>query len=224
MTQVLVVDDDFEDRSNLVENLTGRGYTVRAVGEAWAALREVAEWAPDVIVLDPGLPDMDGRELLRLIRAVSNAPIVVAAARDAEDEVVALLRGGADDYLVKPVRVGELDARIEAVLRRTAAGCTTVIAAGGLEIDLSRHEVRLDGSPVDLTPREFDLITYLAARPGQAIARAELRREVWRQPYGGEQTVNVHLSWLRRKLGETADAPRYLHTIRGVGVRFDIPH
>jgi len=223
MTRVLVMDDDVDVRSALVADLTGRGYSVRATGEAWAALREIADQAPDVIVLDPDLPDMDGRELLKLIRAVSSAPIVVVTARDAEDEVIAILRGGADDCLVKPLRIGELAARVEAVLRRTATGSTTVIAAGGLEIDLTRHEARLDGSPLDLTPREFDLITYLAARPGQAITRAELHREIWRQPYGGGQTVNVHLSWLRRKLGETADAPRYLHTIRGIGVRFDIP-
>lgn len=221
MTRVLVVEDDADVRSALVDDLTDRGYETRASGEAWAALREVADGRPDVIVLDLGLPDLDGRELLKLIRAVSNAPVVVVTAREAEDEIVALLRGGADDYMVKPFRIGELDARIGAVLRRTGGDPVTVIEAGGLRLDLRRHEAWLDGAPLDLTPREFELLAFLASRPGEVIARAELRREVWRQPYGDEQTVDVHLSWLRRKLGETAAAPRYLHTVRGVGVRFD---
>ena len=221
VTRVLVVEDDADVRSALVDDLTDRGYEVRATGESWAALRVVADARPDVIVLDLGLPDMDGRELLKLIRAVSDTPVVVVTARESEDEIVAILRGGADDYMVKPFRFGELDARIGAVLRRTGGDPVTEIEAGGLRIDLRRHEARLDGAMLDLTPREYELLVFLAARPGEVISRAELRREVWRQPYGDEQTVDVHLSWLRRKLGETAAAPRYLHTVRGVGVRFD---
>ncbi|TYK53581.1 response regulator transcription factor [Actinomadura decatromicini] len=220
---MLVVEDDADVRSALVEELTDRGYSVRATGEAWAALREVADACPRVVVLDLGLPDMDGRELLKLIRAVSDAAIVVITARDAEEEIVAILRGGADDYMVKPFRAGELDARIGAVLRRMAGRPTAVIEVGGLRLDLRRHEAWLDGAVLDLTPREFELLAYLASRPGEVISRAELRREVWRQPYGGDQTVDVHLSWLRRKLGETAAAPRFLSTVRGVGVRFDVP-
>ncbi|MEW2354988.1 response regulator transcription factor [Spirillospora sp. NPDC029432] len=224
MISVLVVEDDADVRSVLVEDLAERGYSVRATGEAWAALREVADSPPRVVVLDLGLPDMDGRELLKLIRAVSDAAIVVITARDAEEEVVALLRGGADDYMVKPFRTGELDARIGAVLRRMAGGApAAVIEAGGLRMDLRRHQAWLDGAPLDLAPREFELLAYLASRPGQVVSRTELRREVWRQPYGNDQTVDVHLSWLRRKLGETAAAPRLLHTVRGVGVRFDVP-
>lgn len=223
MTHVLVVEDDFDLRAALVADLTGRGYTVAAAGEAWPALREIADRAPDVIVLDLGLPDMDGRELLKLIRAVSDAAVMAVTAQETEDEVIAVLGGGADDCLVEPLHTGELDARIRAVLRRTANGAATMIAHGALEIDLRRHEVRLDGAPLDLAPREFDLLTYLATRPGEVIARAELRREIWRQPYGDEKTVDVHLSRLRRKLGEAATAPQYLHTIRGVGVRFDVP-
>jgi DNA-binding response OmpR family regulator len=98
-----------------------------------------------------------------------------------------------------------------------------MIEAGGLRMDLRRHEVWLDRVSIDLTPREFELLAYLASRPGDVVSRSELRREVWRQPYGDEQTIDVHLSWLRRKLGETASAPRYLHTVRGLGVRFDVP-
>ncbi|TMR05727.1 response regulator transcription factor [Actinomadura soli] len=220
---MLVVEDDADVRSALVEELTDRGYSVRATGEAWAALREVADGSPRVVLLDLGLPDMDGRELLKLIRAVSDAAIVVITARDAEEEVVTLLRGGADDYMVKPFRAGELDARIGAVLRRMAGRPIEVMEMGGLRLDLRRHEAWLDGAALGLTPREFELLAYLASRPGEVVSRAELRREVWRQPYGTDQTVDVHLSWLRRKLGETAAAPRFLRTVRGVGVRFDIP-
>lgn len=224
MNRVLVVEHDFGLRSALTEDLTDRGYAVRATGQAWAALREVADRAPDVIVLDLDLPDLNGRELLKLIRAVCNPAILTVNSRETEDEVIAALRGGADDHLVKPFRLGVLDARIQAVLRRmTLHGRDVTIAAGGLEIDLRRHEARLDGTPLDLAPREFDLLAYLAARPSQVITRTELRREIWRQVHGDGQTVDVHLSRLRRKLGETPTAPRYLHTVRGVGVRLDVP-
>ena len=223
MTRVLVVEDDRDVRSAMTDDLTDRGYTVHAAAEAWAALRAVADDRPDVIVMDLGLPDMDGRELLKLVRAVSDAPIVVVTAREAEDEIITILRGGADDYMIKPFRIGELDARIGAVLRRTDRDPVTVIDAGGLRMDLRRHEAWLDGARLDLTPREYELLAHLASRPGEVVSRADLRREVWRQPYGDDQTVDVHLSWLRRKLGETAANPRYLHTVRGVGVRFDVP-
>jgi DNA-binding response OmpR family regulator len=154
---------------------------------------------------------------------VSAVPIIVATAREEEDEIVRALDAGADDYLVKPFGAGQLDARIRAVLRRTEAGAPgrQPVVAGPLTVDPAARVATVDGQTLDLTPREFDLLAYLAQRAGTVVTKRELLAEVWRAPYGAaDKTVDVHLSWLRRKLGETADKPRFLHTVRGVGVRF----
>jgi DNA-binding response OmpR family regulator len=192
-----------------------------------AGLRDALDDRPDLVVLDLGLPDLDGRELLRMLRAVSSVPVIVATARDDETEIVRLLDAGADDYLVKPFTAAQLDARVRAVLRRSAGDAGAgdpALVVGGLRIDPRSRQVTLDGAPVELTPREFDLLHHLAARPGQVVTKRELLTEVWQIPYGGaDKTVDVHLSWLRRKLGESAQEPRYLHTVRGVGVRLDAP-
>ena len=140
--------------------------------------------------------------------------------------IVTALECGADDYVVKPFGPAQLDARIRAVLRRSTAGAgePTSIVVGELHIDASARQVTVRGQAVDLTPREFDLLSYLADRAGTVVTRRELLTQVWRQPYGSsDDTVDVHLSWLRRKLGESAQHPRYLHTVRGVGVRLAAP-
>ena len=198
---------------------------MRSVGTALEALREVAQVGCDVVILDLGLPDLDGSEALKMIRGLTDVPVIISTARDDESEIVRLLNAGADDYLVKPFSGDHLSARMAAVLRRsgTSPGTGQLLQVGGLHIDLQRREVTLDGADLDLTRREFDLLAFLAARPGVVVARRELLAEVWRQPYGTDQTIDVHLSWLRRKLGETASQPRYLHTVRGVGVRLDVP-
>jgi DNA-binding response OmpR family regulator len=181
---------------------------------------------PDLVVLDLGLPDLDGREVLSMLRAVTDVPVIVATARDGDPEIVAALEAGADDYLVKPFSAVQLQARIGAVLRRAGASPDDdpSVVVGGLRIDPRSREAVLDGEPLELTPREFDLLHYLAARAGQVISKRELSTEVWQAPYGGaDKTVDVHLSWLRRKLGETAQQPRFLHTVRGVGVKLSPP-
>jgi two-component system KDP operon response regulator KdpE len=152
-------------------------------------------------------------------------PVIVATARDDEAEIVRILDAGADDYLVKPFTAAQLDARARAVLRRGAAEAEDpTLVVGGLRIDPRSRQVSLDDAPVELTPREFDLLRHLASRPGQVVTKRELLTEVWQIPYGGaDKTVDVHLSWLRRKLGESAHRPRYLHTVRGVGVRLEAP-
>jgi DNA-binding response OmpR family regulator len=233
MASVLVVEDDPFVRSALIRHLTEAAHTVRSVGTALEALREVAQVGFDVVILDLGLPDLDGSEALKMLRGLSDVPVIVATARDDEAEVVRLLNAGADDYLVKPFSVEHLSARLAAVLRRAhgrgaagpggAAGTDALIRVGGLEIDVRRRLATLDGTGLDLTRREFDLLTFLAARPGEVVARRELLTEVWQQSYGDDQTIDVHLSWLRRKLGETAARPRYLHTLRGVGVKLEPP-
>jgi DNA-binding response OmpR family regulator len=175
---------------------------------------------PDLVLLDLGLPDLDGTELLRMIRAVSQVPVIVITARGADDVVVKTLDAGADDYLVKPFSVSQLEARIRAVLRRGLSSSDGPLRIGGLEIDARGREARLDGELLDLSPKEFDLLRVLAENSGQVVSKRELMAEVWREPYGGsDRTIDVHLSWLRSKLGESANEPRYLHTVHGVGVK-----
>ncbi|MFC9232001.1 response regulator transcription factor [Streptomyces decoyicus] len=229
MARVLVVEDDQFVRSALIRHLTEAAHTVRSVGTALEALREVAHVGFDVVILDLGLPDLDGGEALKMLRGITDVPVIIATARDDEADIVRLLNDGADDYLTKPFSVEHLSARMAAVLRRSraaAAGAeppSRVIRVGGLSIDPLRRQAELDGVALDLTRREFDLLAFLAGRPGVVVARRELLAEVWQQSYGDDQTIDVHLSWLRRKLGETAAKPRYLHTLRGVGVKLEPP-
>jgi DNA-binding response OmpR family regulator len=227
MARVLLVEDDHVVRSAMLRSLADRGHAVYAARTALDALRRVAADPPDLIVLDLGLPDLDGADALRMLRGLTDIPVIIATARDDETEIVRLLRAGADDYMVKPFSGPHLDARVASVLRRTGLASRTeptAIRVGQLVIDVGQRQASLNGTPVALTRKEFDLLAYLAARPGQVISRRELLEEVWRQPSIGEdQTIDVHLYWLRRKLGETAAGPRYLHTVRGVGLRLVAP-
>jgi DNA-binding response OmpR family regulator len=165
-----------------------------------------------------------------MMRGDSDVPVIVATARSGEANVIRLLNAGADDYVIKPFSGDHLLARIAAVLRRrgvtggTGATRRQRLDIGPLSLDLAKRIARLDGTPLDLTRKEFDLLAYLAARPDQVVSRQELIEEVWRQPYrGAEQTVDVHVSWLRRKLGETAAEPRLLRVVRGVGIMVVTP-
>ncbi|GEL26887.1 DNA-binding response regulator [Pseudonocardia sulfidoxydans NBRC 16205] len=225
MAQVLLVEDDAAIRGALVRGLSERGHAVDSAPTAMAGLEQAVGNRPDIVVLDLGLPDLDGTVMLRMLRGASAVPVIVATARDDEAEIVAVLDAGADDYLVKPFGSAQLDARIRAVLRRGGeADVDPTVTVGGLVVDPRGRTARLDDRALELTPREFDLLHYLAARAGEVVAKRELLTEVWRLPYGGaDKTVDVHLSWLRRKLGETAQAPRYLHSVRGVGVRLGAP-
>jgi two-component system KDP operon response regulator KdpE len=226
VAQLLVIEDDERIRTALIRALRDRGHAVTSAGTALAGLQQAVEDRPDLVVLDLGLPDLDGRELLRMLRAVSSVPVVVATARDDDDSVVQALDAGADDYVLKPFRADQLEARIRAVLRRAAGSADAVptITVGALTVDPRSRRVTLDSQPVELSPKEFDLLAYLAARRGTVVSKRELLTEVWRLPYGGaDKTVDVHLSWLRRKLGETAAEPRLLQTVRGVGVRLAEP-
>jgi DNA-binding response OmpR family regulator len=192
-----------------------------------AALRHVLDSPPDLVLLDLGLPDLGGYEALRMLRAVSAVPVVVVTAHDDEQEIIRVLDAGADDYVIKPFGVGQIEARIRAVLRRggqDGGKSQGPLAAGGLRLDPDAHEATLDGTRLDLSRREFELLHYLARRAGQVVTRRDLLTHVWQLPYGGaDKTVDVHISWLRRKLGETAQQPRYLHTVRGVGVKLSPP-
>ncbi len=225
MAQLLIVEDDERIRTALIRALRDRGHAVSSAGTAMAGLQQAVEERPDLVVLDLGLPDLDGRELLRMLRAVSAVPVIVATARDDDGSVVQALDSGADDYVFKPFSADHLDARIRAVLRRTAGGGDAgpdPITVGELTVDPRSRRVSYGGHPIDLAPKEFDLLAYLAARAGAVVPRRELLAEVWQLPYGGsDKTVDVHLSWLRRKLG--AAGARMLQTVRGVGVRLAEP-
>lgn len=227
MAQLLLVEDDAPIRHALVRALTERGHVVTSTTTAMAALQQVIDAPPDLVILDLGLPGLDGYEALRMLRAVSEVPVVVATARDDEADIVRALNAGADDYLVKPFGPGQIDARVRAVLRR--AGDSTrsreaPIQVGGLWLDGEAYEAALDGIPLELSRREFDLLYYLARHAGQVVPKRDLLTHVWRMPYGGaDKTVDVHVSWLRRKMGETAQEPRYLHTVRGVGIKLTAP-
>jgi len=225
---VLVIEDDLRIRESLADALVAAGHAVRSEATGSSALAAVIDWAPDVVVLDLGLPDIDGADVLRMLRGVSPVPVIVATARDDEAQIVELLDRGADDYVVKPYTAAQLEARIRAVLRRVEAGApgagTGEVVIGGLVVAPARREAALDGRPLELTRLEFDLLAHLAQRSPDVVTRRELLAEVWRQPYGGaDKTVDVHLSWLRRKLGETGTAPVYLHTVRGVGLKLVAP-
>ena len=226
VAEVLIIEDDDRIRPLLVRGLRDCGHTVTSAPTGMGGLQLAVDSGPDLVVLDLGLPDVDGTQVLSMLRAVSQVPVIIASARADDPSLVGALDAGADDYVVKPFTSAQLDARIRAVLRRVEAGRQrpSTITVGGLAVDLAGRRVHLDGTEVDLTPREFDLLAHLVERPGEVVTKRDLLVEVWRQPWGGsDKTVDVHLSWLRRKLGETAAAPRYLTTVRGVGVRLAAP-
>jgi DNA-binding response OmpR family regulator len=222
MALIMLVEDDRYITAALTRALSDAGHVVRPVGQAAEALKILTDERPDLVILDLGLPDIDGTDALRMMRSVSQVPVIVATARRSDNDIITLLSAGADDYVTKPFSSGHILARIAAVLRRsraTADPTPNAITVGELVISPRERKATLAGTPLQLTRREFDVLTYLAERVGQVVSRRELLSEVWNQVrIGEEQTIDVHISWLRRKLGETAASPRYLHTVRGVGV------
>jgi two-component system, OmpR family, KDP operon response regulator KdpE len=222
---ITLVEDDARIRQSLTGALQELGYAVRTAGTAMDALRDLTTEPGDVVVLDLGLPDLEGRELLKMLRAIAPVPVIVATARDDEAEIIRTLDSGADEYIVKPFSASQLDARIRALLRRAGSEPgQSSITVGQLVIDPSVRRASMRGRELDLTRKEFDLLHHLATRRGRVVTKKELLAEVWHQPFGGEdRTVDVHLSWLRRKLGESAAKPRYLRVVRGVGAQLVDP-
>ncbi|MGY1708588.1 response regulator transcription factor [Geodermatophilus sp. SYSU D00758] len=217
--QLLLVEDDPTIAEPLVEGLEYEGFAVRWVPTGQAAL---ADPGADLVLLDLGLPDVDGREVCRTLTARSATPVVVVTARGDEFDRVLLLELGADDYVVKPFGFRELVARIRAVLRR---GARTQAAdgrqeLGALSIDRRGRQVRLAGCPVELTTKEFDLLALLAEEPGTVRRREDIIARVWDENWwGSTKTLDVHVASLRKKLGD----PRWIATLRGVGYRLDVP-
>ena len=222
---VTLIEDDLPIQRALARALEQRGHVVQAFGAPARALSEMTSRPPDVVILDLGLPDVDGVEVLKMFRAVHDVPVIVASARDSERDIIGALDLGADDYVVKPFSSEQLDARIRAVLRRFQQnGAPGPITLGGLVVDPRTREATLDGELLDLSRKEFDLLAYLASRHDEVVSKRDISRDVWHQPLRGpDKTIDVHLSWLRRKLGESSAEPRYIRTTRGVGVRLAAP-
>ena len=227
MALVLIVEDDVAIRAALKRVLTERRNAVSVAGTGMAGMALLIQEQPDIVLLDLGLPDIDGFGVLGMIRGVSDVPVIVITAQDDDRSIVRALDAGADDYVTKPFGADQVAARIRAVLRRARSELDedeVPIVIGDLVIDPLRHKVTLDGNPVAFSRKEFEVLLLLAQRAGAVVTKRELLTEVWQQPFGGaDRTVDVHLSWIRRKLGETAAQPRYLHSVRGVGVRMVDP-
>ncbi len=227
MASLVFIEDDQRVRSALTRALTQFGHAVLQAENGMAGLQLIVKERPEVVILDLGLPDVDGVELIRMIRPVSDVIIIACTARVAEEDIISTLDAGADDYLCKPFSPEQLDARIRASLRRfgvATGGRSPEAVVGELVINARTRVATLSGRPLDLSRKEFDLLHFLAQRVGLVVTKKELLLEVWRQPFfTTDKTVDVHISWLRRKLGESADKPRYLHSIRGVGIKLTVP-
>jgi len=223
---VLVVDDERKIRDLVRAYLERDGYAVLLADSGQAALQVAARVRPDLVVLDLMLPDLAGEEVARSLRTISEVPVVMLTAKAAEEDRVAGLRMGADDYLVKPFSPRELVARVEAVLRRARGGAGDTRLSfdrGRLVVDREGREVCLDGATLALTRSEFDLLHALATRPGRVWSRYELVTRVQGYDYEGyERTIDAHVKNLRRKLGEDPRHPRYVLTVPGVGYKLGV--
>ena len=222
--RILVVEDEPSIAVPFAEGLAREGFDPVVAGTAAEALRLARETNPAVVLLDLRLPDGDGRDVCRALRRESNVPILMVTARGTETDRILGLELGADDYIVKPFSVAEVAARIRAVLRRTAPPLPARIAVGGLDVDTGGRRVFLDGRELELTRKEFDLLTRLARDAGRVVTRETLMADVWDTNwFGSTKTLDVHVGWLRGKLGDDPASPRLIQTVRGVGFRLAAP-
>jgi DNA-binding response OmpR family regulator len=221
--RILVVEDDMQIARNLRDYLEVAGFDVTAVGDGSAALASIRGDRPDLLVLDLGLPGMDGLDVARELRRTSSVPIVMLTARGEESDRIVGLELGADDYLVKPFSPKELVARVRAVLRRTSGSSAgaEVMRAGDVEVDLPKMRARIGGQPVDLTRTEFELLATLVREPGRVFTRGQLLdalHGVTIETY--ERAIDAHVKNLRKKIEPEPGRPRYVLTVHGVGYRF----
>jgi DNA-binding response OmpR family regulator len=222
---ILLVEDEQSITDPLRDALGREGFDAHIAASVAEALERAAQVDPDLVLLDVMLPDGSGFDVCRELRRTSKVPIIMLTARGDETDRVIGLELGADDYVVKPFSAREVVARIRAVLRRTEtdepAPPAGAIEIGDVVLDAAKREVRLGGDAVDLSRKEFDVLELLMRNAGTVVKRERLLREVWETEwFGSSKTLDVHVSSLRRKLGDDASEPRYLHTIRGVGFRF----
>ena len=227
MTTILVVDDDQLMRRSVSIGLQNAGYRTETAGSGEEALAKARLIQPQLVLLDIGLPGIDGLETLRALQQSLDAPVIFVTARRRELDEIVGLELGADDYVTKPFDIDVLLARVKAVLRRAAAveerssaADSPNLVVGDLELDRTAYQVTVGGRALALTPREFQLLAYLAGRAGEAVTITDILKNVWGRDWIGEtQTVYVHIRWLRTKIEEDAAHPRRIHTVRGVGYR-----
>jgi two-component system KDP operon response regulator KdpE len=225
-SRVLVVDDEPQIQRFLKPALEASGYATIHAATAAEALRAIANEAPDIVLLDLGLPDMDGKEVITRARAFSKVPIIVLSARDREAEKIAALDLGADDYVEKPFEIGELMARLRAALRHriAEAGETATFRSGGLMVDTVRHLVSLDGQPVKLTPKEFDLLTVLVRNAGRVVTHRQLLTAVWGPAHTEDtQYLRVFVGQLRQKIEDNSADQSIIRNEPGIGYRLVAP-
>lgn len=224
MSNILLVEDDCEVSTSLTESLHELGHEVRVSSTGADAVGMVLSGKFDLVLLDLGLPDMDGSTVLTILRTVSTLPVIVVTARTERAEVVRLLDLGADDHVTKPFDVGQLEARIRAVLRRVERTAGSAVQLGELRIDPQRREVRLGEQVISLRVLEFEILLALAQRPGTVVDREDLIKQVWgSDARDGDRRLDNQLSILRAKLGDNGRDQRLIRTMRGVGVMLDVP-
>jgi two-component system response regulator RegX3 len=224
VTRVLLIEDEESIATPLVGALEREGFEVEHAATGRGGLDAAARDEVDIVLLDLMLPDIDGRDVCRELRRSSAVPVIMLTARGLETDRVVGLELGADDYVVKPFSVAELAARMRAVLRRTTergVSAKDVLSVGDVELDRRTWTARRGGEALELTRREFELLRLLLEHAGEVVTRQKLMREVWETEWlGATKTLDVHVSTLRRKLGDDPSSPRYIHTVRGVGFRF----
>ncbi|HEU4920164.1 MAG TPA: response regulator transcription factor [Candidatus Limnocylindrales bacterium] len=226
---ILVVEDETTLRETLVEALEAEGFRVVAAADGREALARFRAERPDLVLLDLMLPELSGIEVCRIIRAESGVPIVMLTAKDSELDKVVGLELGADDYVTKPFSLRELSARIRALFRRSEQAVAieappAVVDLGPIQVDLAGHRLLRDGQTLPIKPKAFELLAFLLRHPGQVFTRDQLLERVWGYDYAGEtRTVDVHVHWLRSQVEEDPSAPRFIHTVRGVGYVFRRP-
>lgn len=222
MTKLLVVEDDQTLLDTLAYNLTNEGYEVTRASDGIAALNLAREQKPDLILLDIMLPSLDGLTVCRTLRRETHVPIVLLTARSGEVDRIVGLDSGADDYIVKPFSLGELYARLRAVLRRGQREIEAKLQSGDLTLDLVAHRALRGQQPLNLTPKEFDLLAELIRHRGAVLTRDLLLQRVWGFDFVGDsRTVDVHIRWLREKIEDDPADPKRIETVRGIGYRFD---
>ncbi|HEY3423161.1 MAG TPA: response regulator [Negativicutes bacterium] len=218
--KVLVIDDEIQLRRLLKVSLEGHGYKVSEATNGQEGLVAVAGYKPDIVLLDLGLPDIDGKEVVERIRGWSTVPIIILSARDQETEKVAALDVGADDYLTKPFGISELMARIRVSLRHQIVGVDdSLLQCGDLVIDLAKHQVTVANKEIKLTPTEYDLLKVLAKNAGKVLTHRQLLKLVWGAESDDNQYIRVYIGQLRRKIEENPSQPRYITTESGIGYR-----
>ncbi len=221
--RILVVDDDEPTRTMLRRFLTTEGYAVDEAPDGPAALQKAATEAPDLVLLDVMMPDMDGLDVLEGLRRTTDVPVILLTARGEEADRVLGFRFGADDYVVKPFSIGELAGRVAAVLRRASPAAPRAhLQFDGLHIDLAKREVTLNGIFVDLRPREYELLAFLASSPREVFTREQLLDRVWPPSADrGPSTVTEHIGRVRHRIEQDPERPRWIRTVRGVGYSFE---